>query len=88
MFAKGCFTSSIDKNTSLNNISKSIKKNKIMSDDLSKKRPQDSSQVNLSEDWEVKYWCKEFGCTEAQLREAVRAVGKSVAAVRKYLRGY
>lgn len=54
-------------------------------DDLTKKKPQDASKVNVNEDWEVRYWCKEFGCTEQQLRNAVKAVGVSVAAVRKYL---
>lgn len=56
-----------------------------MSDDLSKRRPQDSSKVNIHEAWEVKYWCAKFGVTETRLREAVRAVGVSAAAVQKYL---
>jgi hypothetical protein len=56
-----------------------------MTDDLSKKKPQDASKINLNESWEVAYWCKEFGVTEAELRAAVKAVGVSVAAVRKYL---
>lgn len=56
-----------------------------MSDDLSKRRPQDASKVNVHEAWEVKYWCNEFGCTESQLRAAVQAVGVSAAAVRRYL---
>ncbi len=54
-------------------------------DDLTKRKPQDAGKVNVNEDWEVRYWCKEFGCTEKQLRDAVRAVGVSAAAVRKYL---
>ena len=56
-----------------------------MSDDLSKRRPQDSSKVNVNESWEVRWWCSEFKCTEAQLRAAVKAVGVSASAVRKYL---
>jgi hypothetical protein len=56
-----------------------------MSDDLSKRRPQDASKVNVHEAWEVKYWCNEFGCTESKLRAAVQAVGVSAAAVRRYL---
>ena len=55
-----------------------------MSDDLHKRRPQDASKINVHEEWEVRYWCKEFGCTEAELKKAVTAVGVSVAAVRKY----
>lgn len=56
-----------------------------MSDDLSKRRPQDSSKVNIHEAWEVRYWCDKFGVTETRLKEAVRAVGVSTAAVQKYL---
>jgi hypothetical protein len=32
------------------------------------------------EPYEVRYWCAKFGCTEAQLRAAVRAVGPIAAA--------
>jgi hypothetical protein len=32
------------------------------------------------EPYEVRYWCAKFGCTEAQLRAAVRAVGPVAAA--------
>lgn len=56
-----------------------------MSDDLSKRRPQDASKINLSEQWEIDYWCRKFGCTEARLRAAIKAVGNSSAAVEKYL---
>lgn len=35
---------------------------------------------------EVRYWTKELGVTEAQLRAAVREVGTSVAKVRAYLK--
>lgn len=56
-----------------------------MSDDLSKKRPQDSSKINVHEAWELEYWCKKFGVTAQQLKDAVQAVGTSVSAVKKYL---
>jgi Protein of unknown function (DUF3606) len=56
-----------------------------MSDDLTKRRPQDSSKVNVHESWEVNWWCGEFNCTKAQLVTAVNAVGVSAAAVRRYL---
>lgn len=55
-----------------------------MSDDLTKKRPQDSSKVNVNED-EVKYWCSKFGCSET-FRAAVMAVGVSAKAVEAYLK--
>lgn len=46
---------------------------------------QDYWRVNLSEDWEVTFWTREFGCTEAALREAVRAVGECAGDVRAHL---
>ena len=56
-----------------------------MSDDLSKRRPQDASKVNVHEAWELEYWCKKFGVTAQQLKDAVKAVGVSAEAVKKYL---
>jgi len=56
-----------------------------MSDDLTKRRPQDSSKINVHESWELSYWCKHFGCTPEQLKAAVNAVGVSVEAVRRHL---
>ncbi|MFC4687962.1 DUF3606 domain-containing protein [Epilithonimonas pallida] len=56
-----------------------------MSDDLSKRRPQDASKINVHEAWELEYWSKELGVTKQQLKEAVMAVGTSVAAVKRYL---
>lgn len=57
-----------------------------MSDDLTKKRPQDASRIGLYEQWEINYWCKELGCTEQKLRKAVAAAGNSAAAVRAWLK--
>lgn len=56
-----------------------------MSDDLSEKRPQDATKVNVNESWELEYWSKKFGVTKDQLKNAVKAVGVSAAAVKKYL---
>ncbi|NMR33211.1 DUF3606 domain-containing protein [Chryseobacterium aquaticum] len=56
-----------------------------MSDDLSKRRPQDATKVNVNESWELDYWSKEFGVAKERLKEAVKAVGTSVAAVKRYL---
>ena len=58
-----------------------------MVDDLRNRGPADRSRVNVNEPWEVRWWCSEFGCTEQQLREAVRQVGVSAAKVREKLRG-
>ena len=54
-----------------------------MADDKSKTRPQDSSKVNVHEDYEVQYWTKKFGCTPQQLKDAVKKVGTGAAAVEK-----
>lgn len=56
-----------------------------MSDDLSKKRPQDATKVNVHESWELEYWSKKFGVTKEQLKKAVEAVGVSAEAVKKHL---
>jgi len=46
---------------------------------------QDRSQVNVSDASEVTYWCKKFGCSETQLRYAVKTVGPAVSRVRAHL---
>jgi hypothetical protein len=56
-----------------------------MSDDKSNRGAADRTRINISEDYEVRYWSKEFGCTESALREAVAAVGPSASAVRACL---
>lgn len=56
-----------------------------MSDDLTKRRPQDSSKISLTERWEVDYWTRELGVSEIRLRQAVAAVGHGSAAVRRHL---
>ena len=38
-----------------------------------------------NETWELEYWSKKFGVTKEKLKEAVKAVGTSAAAVQKYL---
>lgn len=45
-----------------------------MSDDLKNRGPQDRARINVNEAHELRYWTKELGVTEAQLREAVKAV--------------
>lgn len=57
-----------------------------MSDDLSNRGPKDRARVNVNEGYEMKYWCGKFGCTEAQLRAAVKAVGVMAVDVEKYLK--
>jgi hypothetical protein len=61
-------------------------KEAAMSDDKSKRRPQDSKRINLSEEYEVDYWCERFGCTEAELRYAAQKVGPLVDDVKDELK--
>ena len=56
-----------------------------MADDRSKRGPPDRTRINVGEPGEVAYWTKELGCSEAQLRAAVKAVGPMVASVRNHL---
>ena len=46
----------------------------------------DSTIVQIADGNEVRYWCDSLGCTEAQLRESVQAVGSSPESVRAFLR--
>ena len=56
-----------------------------MSDDTENRGPADRSRISLEQGYEVRYWTQALGCTEAQLREAVGAVGNSADAVRERL---
>ena len=56
-----------------------------MVDDKTKRRPQDSSLISLSEAWEVDYWTERFGVSRDRLRAAAQEVGNSTDAVGKYL---
>jgi hypothetical protein len=57
----------------------------VMPDNLKDRQPQDASKINVHEAWELEYWCKALGVTPQQLKDAVKAVGVSVIAVKKYL---
>ena len=56
-----------------------------MTDNLQDRGPPDRSRINLSEDWECRYWSEQFGVTVEQLEEAVKQVGPSVESVKSYL---
>ena len=57
-----------------------------MADDLDRKGPRDAARVDVDQDWERRYWCDKFGCSEPQLREAVDKVGVMSKDVEAYLR--
>ncbi|WP_186421351.1 DUF3606 domain-containing protein [Bosea sp. CS1GBMeth4] len=56
-----------------------------MADDKSERGPQDRSRINLSEDYEVRYWTKKFGVSKEELKRAVAKAGSSAAAVAREL---
>jgi len=47
---------------------------------------QDLRQIVLTRSYEVRDWCKAFGCTKEELHDAVKAVGTSAQKVREYLK--
>lgn len=47
----------------------------------------DLQRIDLSQGYEVRYWCQAFRCTEPQLRWAVRQIGPVVGDIRRYLSG-
>ncbi len=51
----------------------------------SKKEPHDATQININDDYEVRYWTAALGVPKARLAEVVAKVGPSVRAVRKEL---
>jgi hypothetical protein len=55
-----------------------------MADDTSK-TGSDRRFIATDQAYELRDWAKSLGCTEQQLREAVKAVGNSASAVRQYL---
>jgi hypothetical protein len=55
-----------------------------MPDDKSKTGA-DRRFISLEQAHELRDWAQSLGCTEQQLRDAVKAVGNSAEAVRAYL---
>lgn len=57
-----------------------------MPDNKSITHPLDAKRIDIHDPAEVRNWCRSLGCTEQELKDAVRAVGTSGAAVRRYLK--
>ena len=57
-----------------------------MADDKKSVGTPDRDRISLSEDYEVRDWSASLGVSEAELREAVDAVGNSADKVRDYLK--
>jgi hypothetical protein len=56
-----------------------------MSDDKTDRGGQDRARINLSEDYEVRYWTKELGVSEDELIRLVHRHGSSVDKIRQAL---
>ena len=46
-------------------------------DNSATRGPADRTRINISQDYEVKYWTSKFGITVEQLQEAVSEAGSS-----------
>lgn len=57
-----------------------------MTDDPTKRGEPDRSLISLQQQHEIEYWSMRFGVSLEVLRQAVKAVGNSAAAVERYLR--
>lgn len=56
-----------------------------MADDKNKQDGRDDSRIDANDSSEVSYAAKQFGVTTEEIRAAVKAVGSSRDAVKKYL---
>lgn len=56
-----------------------------MSDDRLNRGQPDRSKINMSEDYEVRYWTKHLGVSRDELERVVEKVGNSAKAVEKEL---
>ncbi len=63
-----------------------VAKEIFMPDSLRKNRAGDAKRVNVHEKWEVDYWSRKFGVSEARLKQAAHAVGPMAANIQRYLK--
>jgi hypothetical protein len=56
-----------------------------MADDPGKRGAADRARINVNEPHELRYWTKELGVTEQELKAAVAKAGVMVEAVRSQL---
>ncbi|MBN6150842.1 DUF3606 domain-containing protein [Xanthomonas sp. AmX2] len=46
--------------------------------------PSDLANVNINEEWELRWWARELGMSEDNLRAAVTEVGTATTKLREY----
>jgi hypothetical protein len=56
-----------------------------MADDPNIRHGQDRDRINVIQPHELAYWSRTFNVQERELREAIKAVGDRVEAVKKHL---
>lgn len=56
-----------------------------MANDTQRAGSPDTRQIDIDKEHDVRYWTKVLGIKPERLREAVKAAGTSIEAVRKYL---
>jgi hypothetical protein len=54
--------------------------------DKEARTPADTTQVNLEEDWEVRYWCERYDVDAETLRACVMEVGPRTEDIDRRLR--
>lgn len=47
-------------------------------------RPKDMANVNINEEWELRWWARELNLSEDQLKQAVHEVGTATTRLRDY----
>ena len=67
-------------------LARSLKKKNLPTLRARPREALDRKLISLQEDYEVRDWAMSLGCTEDELRAAVKAVGNSADKVREYLR--
>lgn len=47
-------------------------------------KPKDPDRININEEWELRFWARELGLSEDQLKQAVHEVGVLTTELRRY----
>jgi hypothetical protein len=47
-------------------------------------KPKDPDRININEEWELRFWARELGLSEDQLKQAVEEVGVLTTELRRY----
>lgn len=56
-----------------------------MADDLKSRGGQDRNRIDVSQEWECRYWSDKFGISPEELKRVVGEVGDRVEAVERKL---